>query len=85
MIGKSTTGTRLCPNCANSIREDAEKCNYCKAELASDYTPKWFKRDEASSEPGVGSNDQKKFSIPSKFVWLAAMLVVALLAFFAGG
>jgi hypothetical protein len=85
MIGKSTTGTQLCPNCANSIREDAEKCNYCKAELASDYTPKWFKRDEASSEPRLGANGRKKFSIPSKFVWPAAVLVVALLAFFAGG
>ncbi|HSK29338.1 MAG TPA: SH3 domain-containing protein, partial [Candidatus Limnocylindria bacterium] len=82
---KSTAGTRLCPNCANSIAEDAEKCNYCKADLAVDDAPAWLKRGETSSEPRVGSNNKKKFPIPSKFLWPAAMLVVALIAFFAGG
>jgi Bacterial SH3 domain len=85
MIEKSTTRTRLCPYCANSIEEDTAKCSYCKADLLSDYVPEWLKRDEPSSEPRVGPDNRKKSSIPAKFIWMAAMLVVALTAFFAGG
>ena len=85
MIEKSTARTRLCPYCANSIAEDATDCSYCKADLSSQFTPQWLKRDEPSAEPRMGSDDQQRFSIPSKFIWPAAMLVVALIAFFAGG
>ena len=85
MIGKSTARMRLCPKCANSIEEDAANCRYCKAELLSDHAPEWLKRDESLSEPRAGLNNKKKFPIPAKFIWPAAMLVVALLAFFAGG
>src|SRR6266511_331105 len=85
MIGKSTTRTRLCPYCANSIEEDATDCRYCKTDLSSQSVPQWLKRDEASSEPRIGSDNHKGSSIPPKFIWIAAMLVVALIAFFAGG
>ena len=85
MIGKSTTGTRLCPHCANSIEEGATNCSYCKADLLLQFIPQWLKRDESPSKPRLGSDNNKKFSIPSKFVWMAAMLVMALIAFFAGG
>jgi hypothetical protein len=85
MTEKSTAQVRLCPYCANSIDEDAAKCSYCKADLSSQFVPHWLKRDETSSEPRVGSDSNKKSSLPSKFIWPAAMLVVALIAFFAGG
>ena len=85
MIAKPTTQKRLCPNCANSIEEDAVKCPYCKAELSSDFTPQWLNRDAPASDPRVGSDSAKKSSIPSKVIWPAAMLVVALIAFFTGG
>jgi hypothetical protein len=85
MIGKSTTRTQLCPYCANSIEEDAKNCPYCKADLSSHFLPQWLKRDESPSEPPIGSEHKKRPSIPPKFIWLAAMLVVALIAFFAGG
>lgn len=85
MIAKPITQKRLCPNCANSIEEDATKCPYCKSELSSDSTPQWLKRDAPASDPRVGPDSDKKFSIRSKFIWPAAMLVVALTAFFAGG
>ena len=85
MIGKSTTRTRLCPYCANSIEEDATDCRYCKTDLSSQSVPQWLKRDEASSEPRIGSDNHKGSSIPPKFIWIAALLVVALIAFFAGG
>lgn len=85
MIGKSTTQTQLCPQCANSIEEDATNCSYCKADLSSQFVPRWLNRDEPTSEPRIGSDNNKRSSIPSQFIWMAAMLVVALIAFFAGG
>ena len=85
MIGKSTTPTRLCPNCANSIGQDVANCPYCKADLLSQPVPPWLNRDEPSSETRVASKSNKRAPIPSKFIWPAAMLVVALIAFFAGG
>jgi Bacterial SH3 domain len=85
MIGKSTMRTRLCPNCANSVQEEAANCPYCKADLSSGPAPQWLNRDEPSSEPRPGSNHDKRSSIPSKFIWPAAMVIVALTAFFAGG
>jgi Bacterial SH3 domain len=85
MIEKSTTRMRLCPSCANSVQEDAAKCAYCKVDLLSHYAPEWLNRDQSSSEPRVGPDGKKKFSIPSKFIWPAAMLLVALTAFLAGG
>jgi hypothetical protein len=85
LIGKSTTRTRLCPYCANSIAEDATDCSYCKADFSSQPAPQWLKRDEPSSEPRISPGNHKRSSIPSKFIWMGAMLVVALIAFFAGG
>src|SRR5205807_2999821 len=85
LIEKSATRARLCPVCANSIEEDATNCFYCKADLSSQFAPQWLKRDRPSSEPRLDSDNKKRSSIPSKFIWMAAMLVVALVAFFAGG
>jgi hypothetical protein len=85
MSVKSTAPTRLCPYCANSIAEDAADCPYCKADFSSQFAPPWLKRDEPSPEPRIGSDKHKRFSIPAKFIWMGAMLVVALSAFIAGG
>ena len=85
MIGESTAQTRLCPYCANSIAEDAADCPYCKADLSSQFTPQWLKRDGQSASPRLGPDKHKRFSIPAKFIWITALLVVALVAFFAGG
>ena len=86
MIGESTTQMRLCPYCANSIAENAADCPYCKADLSSQFTPpEWLKRDGQSGQTKLGRENHKRFSIPAKFIWITAMLVVALTAFFAGG
>ena len=85
MIGESTTPMQLCPYCANSVAADAAKCAYCKADLLSGIAPNWLNRSEPSSEPRVDETNKKKFTIPSKFVWSAAIFVVVLSAFFAGG
>jgi uncharacterized protein YgiM (DUF1202 family) len=84
LMAKSTTRTRLCPYCANSIEEDATNCPYCKADLLSQTAPQWLKRDERPSESRFAS-DNKRSSIPPKFIWMAAMLIIALAAFFVGG
>lgn len=74
---------RLCSHCANSIDEGVTKCPYCKAELTSDDIPEWLNRDEAPLEPGLGY--QRRLSLPSKLIWPVVMLVIAVIAFFAGG
>ena len=74
---------RLCSHCANSIDEGVTKCPYCKAELTSDGMAEWLNRDEAPSEPGLGY--QRRLSFPSKFIWPVVVLVIAVIAFFAGG
>ncbi len=85
MIGNSTAQSRLCPYCANSIAEDATDCPYCKGGFSSQFAPRWLKRDEPSSEPQIASDNHQRFSISATFLWMGAMLVVALIAFFAGG
>lgn len=85
MIGESSTKPRLCPYCANVIEESATNCSYCKADFLMQFVPQWLKRDRPASESAIGSNTHRISLIPSKFIWMAAMLVVALVAFFAGG
>ena len=85
MIRESTAPTRLCPHCANSIAEDAAECRYCKADFSAQFAPPWLTRDERSSQVRPSSTHRKLPAIPAKFIWPGAMLVVALLAFFAGG
>lgn len=84
LIGESAARTRLCPHCANSIPEDATNCSYCKADLVSQFVPQWLKRDESPSNPRLGLHNNKRFPIPPKFIWMAALLVTASIAFFAG-
>ncbi len=84
MIGKTTTRTRLCPQCANSIGEDALSCPYCKAGLVSQTAPAWLNRSESAAEPRAGAPSNKRVLIPAKFIWPSALLVVALIAFCSG-
>ena len=85
MIGETTAPPQLCPHCANSIAADAKKCPYCAAELAAEFDPpSWLNRNESLSDPGRGSDRKKKFAIPSKFIWPAAMLVAVVAAFVGG-
>jgi len=85
VIEKSTTQARLCPSCANSIEESATTCRYCKADLGSQFVPRWLNRDAPRSEPRIGSDSKKKVSIHPQYIWMGAILGVALMAFFAGG
>jgi multidrug efflux pump subunit AcrA (membrane-fusion protein) len=89
LIEESTIRTRLCPQCANSIQQDATNCPYCKADLLVHFIPKWLNRDGLASEPRLGSDKTKRNSmrnsIPPQVVWITTTVAIALLAFFAGG
>lgn len=85
MTGESATQARLCPCCANSIEESATTCPYCNADLLLRFIPQWMKRDESHSKLQSGADNKKKFSVPAKLFWMAAMLVTALIAFLVGG
>ena len=85
MIGASTARSRLCPHCANSVTEDATECFYCKADLSAEPAPQWLKRDESSNGSRAAETRRKMPSVPGKVLWAGALLIVALLAFFAGG
>lgn len=85
MAEEPTAPFKLCPNCANSVDENAEQCPYCKADLVLGMAPKWLNRTEASSESRGISNNKKKFPIPEKFIWTFSLIVGVVIAFFAGG
>ena len=85
MPGETSGSVRLCPHCANSIPEDAADCFYCKADFSSQSAPSWLTRDEPASDRPVSSEKRRRAHIPEKFIWVAGMLVVGLIAFFAGG
>jgi SH3 domain-containing protein len=85
LIGESTVRARLCPQCANSIQEEATNCPYCKADLLMHFIPKWLKRDGPASEPRLGPNRRKKSWMPPQVIWITATVAIVVLAFFAGG
>jgi hypothetical protein len=83
LIGKSSANTRLCPSCANTVEADATDCPYCKADFSSQLAPQWLKRDDSTSAR-LGLVSNKSFLTFAKLIWPAAMLFLALIAFFAG-
>lgn len=81
----ATARARLCPQCANSVDEDAAECPYCKADLFSRFVPQWLKRDESPGQRRIHADHRGRILIPSKFLWPAVLAVVAVVAFFIGG
>lgn len=78
LLAKTSTSTRLCPQCANSIAADAIQCPYCKIALGPAPAPQWPTREEPSLEarfPRAGN----KISMVS-----LGVLIVGLLFFAAG-
>ena len=83
MTKKSVERVRLCPNCANVIDDEAVRCLYCNSDLSSDDMPQWLNR-EAPSEPRAALVSTNWLGRGEKFVWPLALVVVAVIAFFAG-
>jgi hypothetical protein len=84
LVARIGMRTKLCPDCANSVAEDALKCPYCKADLSSTPAPEWPTREEVSSEFGRKVNTNK-ISIASKAILFAGLLVFAAGVFLIGG
>lgn len=76
---------KLCPHCANSIPEDAGECAYCKGEVSEEFAPSWLQRDDGTARPPMSSRGRNWTSLPSTLLWPGAVLIVAVLAFLAGG
>ena len=85
--GKSLTAqivarTRLCPNCANSIAEDAPKCPYCKTELGSSPTPQWPTRTAEVPQEATPKAETNKLSAKAKIILALGLLGLALGVFY---
>jgi hypothetical protein len=72
----SAVSSRLCPNCANSIAEDAAHCPYCKAEVDTAPSPEWLIRDERSRE--TQPPRREKTTMPK--IMLIAGIVLCIIA-----
>lgn len=78
LVMANTSRARLCPQCANSIDENAVKCPYCKAEFGTAETPQWPMREEM---PGatVATRGGNRLTKRTKAI-LAGLLVVTAVA-----
>jgi len=85
MNEESTTGLKLCPNCANSIDANKDECPYCKTNLAAWIAPQWLNRNEASAESRGVPKNHKRFPIPPKYLWYVTVIGIVVFAFLAGG
>ena len=72
----SAVSSRLCPNCANSIAEDAAHCPYCKAEVDTAPSPEWLIRDERPRE--TQPPRREKTTMPK--IMLIAGIVLCIIA-----
>jgi hypothetical protein len=78
LVMANTSRARLCPQCANSIDENAVKCPYCKAEFGTAETPQWPMREEMPGET-VASRAGNRLTKRTKAI-LAGVLVVTAVA-----
>jgi preprotein translocase subunit SecG len=78
LVMANTSRARLCPQCANSIDENAVKCPYCKAEFGTAETPQWPMREEMRGET-VAARGGNRVSKRTKAI-LAGVLVVTAVA-----
>lgn len=80
LVTATTSRSRLCPHCANSIEENAVRCPYCKAEFGSiEEKPQWPSRDEMAGQSA------RSRARPDRRAWtkramaaLAASLIIVL-------
>lgn len=81
----SSSGTRLCPHCANSVPATAEQCPYCNATLTPQGPAFQWSKDDDLREPTTLTGDIQRMPKSSKWLWVAGVLLSALAGFFAGG
>ena len=67
---------RLCPQCANSIDENAVKCPYCKAEFGTAETPQWPMREQMAGKAAPTAG-RSRLTKRGKAILAAVLLVTA--------
>jgi cell division protein FtsL len=77
LVMANTSRARLCPQCANSIDENAVKCPYCKAEFGTAETPQWPMREEMPGE-NVAGRGQVRLTNRAKAIMAAGFIVIVL-------
>jgi hypothetical protein len=77
LVMANTSRARLCPQCANSIDEDAVKCPYCKAEFGTAETPQWPMREEMPGETAA-SRGHVRLTNRTKAILAASFIVIVL-------
>jgi Skp family chaperone for outer membrane proteins len=80
LVMANTGRARLCPQCANSIEENAVKCPYCKAEFGTaEERPQWPGRDEMAGQPARSRGKPGNWALTKPaMAMLAASLIVVL-------
>ena len=73
----NATRARLCPECANSIDENAVKCPYCKAEFGAAEAPQWPMYEEVPGET-VADRGRFRFTNRAKAIMAAGFVGVIL-------
>ncbi|HXG49925.1 MAG TPA: hypothetical protein VNN77_00785 [candidate division Zixibacteria bacterium] len=84
LVTKTSERSRLCPQCANSIPEQASKCPYCKSDLRGAPAPQWPEKEEFSTEPGPAAS-RPGLPLGSKIILMAGFALFALGVFLVGG
>ena len=77
LVMANTSRARLCPQCANSIDENAVKCPYCKAEFGTAETPQWPMREEMGGR-SVPTPGPRRLTHRAKAIIGAGFIVIVL-------
>ncbi|HET8563324.1 MAG TPA: SH3 domain-containing protein [Candidatus Binatia bacterium] len=74
LVAKIVTRSRLCPQCANSVAENASQCPYCKADLTSSPMQQWPARSSRGSET-IAAGPTGKSLRTAKAVLIAGIIL----------
>ena len=84
LLTKTNSSARLCPDCANSISEDAVTCPYCKADVSAGASPQWPTREEPAGEAKPSRRSRRRI-LPVTIVFVLAILLFAAGVFLTAG
>src|SRR5215208_3998315 len=84
LVSRKNDGNRLCAYCANSVPADATACPSCHASMPAESGFVWAK-EAGPVPPTTFAGDFKRMPKSTKLLWIAGVLLAAILGFFVGG
>lgn len=84
LVSRKSGDNRLCSHCANSVPADALVCPHCHSNLPAQSAFAWAREDEPAAPTTVAA-DFKRMPKSTKLLWIAGVLLSAILGFFVGG